>query len=180
MVDFYRPPTKDEMQYASDVIHGKRKVDILVIAIAAITGALFGVIIGFSGAEANNEAPDPGFILLCAGICAFALGIIAMLIMAALRSILAVCKAWLPARIITIVACVVLVIQILRKLQFWFIFPSQVIMDIALGSLLLVFALLFFNLGLRLIFIIYCMITGKDEDEIMVRNISAKNNKNKR
>ena len=68
-----------------------------------------------------------------------------------------------------------MLVQIAKKTTYWMIFPSQFVTDAVMGGLFLIFAVLFFMLGLRLLFILYCMITGKDEDEIMVRNIAAKN-----
>lgn len=177
MINFYRPPTRDEMQYASDVIRGKRKLDAGIIIGTAFLGALMGIAIGFAGADASNEPPNASHIAISAGVCALTLGVIAALILGSIRSIMAVCKAWLPARIIAIVACFLLGVQILRKIAFWIILPSQALADLVLSCLILVFAILFFNLGLRLVFIVYCMITGQDEDEIMVRNISANNKK---
>lgn len=174
------PPTKEELQYASDVIRGKRKLDRRIIVGTAIAGGILGVAIGFASAQANNKPLDIGFTLLCAAICAFTLGVIAALVMNALQTIIALCKAWMPARIIAIAACAVLVIRIFQKISFWVVFPSRAITDIALGCLFLILAILFLNLGLRLIFIVYCMITGKDEEEIMLRTITAKTNKRKK
>lgn len=47
MTDFNTPPTKDEIQYARDVIQGKRKWDARIIIGFAIFGALFGILVGF-------------------------------------------------------------------------------------------------------------------------------------
>ena len=58
MTDFNTPPTKDEIQYARDVIQGKRKWDARIIIGFAIFGALFGILVGFSSAQANNESLD--------------------------------------------------------------------------------------------------------------------------
>ena len=52
MTDFNTPPTKDEIQYARDVIQGKRKWDARIIIGFAIFGALFGILVGFSSAQA--------------------------------------------------------------------------------------------------------------------------------
>lgn len=49
------PPTKEEMQYASDVIHGKRKLDRYIILGSTIAGGIFGIAVGFSSAQANSE-----------------------------------------------------------------------------------------------------------------------------
>lgn len=51
MTDFNTPPTKDEIQYARDVIQGKRKWDARIIIGFAIFGALFGILVGFSSAQ---------------------------------------------------------------------------------------------------------------------------------
>ena len=172
MADFITPPTAEEMQYASDAIHGKRKRDLLIVLISAVIGAFFGLLIGFAGNEANDEPIDPIFILGCIGVVAFCFAVITLMILFALRSIVAVCRAWVPARILAIVAVVYLVVNFLGKVRFWFIFPSQIVMDVVMEALLLIFAILLLNYGLRLLFLLYCMVTGKDEERIMVEQIS--------
>lgn len=179
MTDFNTPPTKDEIQYARDVIQGKRKWDARIIIGFAIFGALFGILVGFSSAQANNESLDIGFTLLCSGICAATLAIVSMLVLNSIRSIGALCKVWLPARILVGIACLLLVSRIVQKIAFWVFFPSEFIADVVLSVLFLIFYILLFNIGLRIFFALYCLITGKDEDEIMTRAIAAKTNKKK-
>ena len=89
----FRPPTRDEMQYASDLMRGKRKLDSQIILGTAIAGAIIGIAIGFANTEQNNGTIDLGFTLICMVVCTFSLGIIAALIIAALRSILAMRRA---------------------------------------------------------------------------------------
>ena len=175
MIVLNRPPTQDEMQYASDILHGRRKWDVRIIVGFALLGAILGILVGFSSAQANNKPIDIGFTLICKGILAAALGMDADLILNANRNIGAKCKDWLPTSILTIAAGILVLVQIAKKTTYWMIFPSQFVTDAVMGGLFLIFAVLFFMLGLRLLFILYCMITGKDEDEIMVRNIAAKN-----
>lgn len=55
MVAFVRPPTSDEMQYAGDVIRGKRRLDVVVYVIFALLGAAFGAAVGFAGTRANDQ-----------------------------------------------------------------------------------------------------------------------------
>lgn len=47
MTDFNTPPTKDEIQYARDVIQGKRKWDARIIIGFAIFGAFLGSLLVF-------------------------------------------------------------------------------------------------------------------------------------
>ena len=174
MADFMRPPTRDEMQYAGDVIRGKRPVDVRIIIAAAILGAILGVAVGVAGNTANDEPLDPGFIAMCAVVFAAAFAVIAGLVLSSVRSMKAVCEAWLPARVIVAVAGVLLFLRIAQNVSFAFLMDrSSLGSQLAMDALLLVFAVLFLNLGVRLIFIVYCMITGRDEDEIVTRNISA-------
>lgn len=170
----FRPPTRDEMQYASDVVHGKRKLDSRIILGTAIAGAILGIAIGFANAEQNDGAIDLSFTLICMAVCAFSLGIIAALILAALRSIMAMCRAWMPARVLTIIACCAVGLDIIRKIVFWFFFPSAIISGIVMGTLALIFEILLFSIGLRIIFIVYCMFTKKDDEEILAKSIAAK------
>ena len=95
MIVLNRPPTQDEMQYASDILHGRRKWDVRIIVGFALLGAILGILVGFSNAQANNEPIDIGFTLICMGFCAAALGMAAALIMNAIRTIGAMCKAYL-------------------------------------------------------------------------------------
>lgn len=176
-MDFQRLPYKDETQYASDMLHGRRKVDVIIIVAATLVGAGLGVAIGFAGNAANDEAPDAGFILGCAAIVAFAFAVITGLMLASLHTIVAICKAWLPARIITGVVCVLELLNLGETVLIWTIDPSRILMDSAKGLLLLAFGILFLTLGLRLVFWIYCTATGKDDEEITVREITAKGKK---
>ena len=95
-MDFQRLPYKDETQYASDMLSGKRKIDVIIIVVATLVGAALGVAIGFAGADANNEAPKAEFILGCAAIIAFAFAVITGLMLASLRTIIASAKHGFP------------------------------------------------------------------------------------
>ena len=95
MIVLNRPPTQDEMQYASDILHGRRKWDVRIIVGFALLGVILGILVGFSSAQANNKPIDIGFTLICMGFFAAALGMAAALIMNAIRTIGAMCKAWL-------------------------------------------------------------------------------------
>ena len=50
-------------------------------------------------------------------------------------------------------------------------FSKQNLPDLVFWGMAIV--LLFLNLGIRLVFLVYCMATGRDEDEIVTRSISA-------
>ena len=50
-------------------------------------------------------------------------------------------------------------------------------MDVTLDLLGLAFGILFLLLGLRVLFWIYCMITGKDDEAITAREIAANDRK---
>ncbi len=176
-MDFQRLPYKDETQYASDMLSGKRKIDVIIIVVATLVGAALGVAIGFAGADANNEAPKAEFILGCAAIIAFAFAVITGLMLASLRTIIAICKAWVPARFIVGAVCVLEVLNIGEKAMIWMLDPSRILMDSAMGLMLLAFGILFLTLGLRLVFWIYCAATGKDDEEITAREIAAKDGK---
>ncbi len=98
----------------------------------------------------------------------------AMLIMSSIRSLQAICRVWLPSRIIVAIAAVAFALRVLDTVQFALIVgPSVIASKLALGGMGFMFALLFLTLGLRLIFGIYCAVTGRDEDEIATRSISA-------
>ena len=181
MVDFMRPPTRDEMQYADDIIRGKRPVDVWIIVAAAILGAILGIAVGVAGTMANDKPIDPGFVAMCAAFIAVAFAVIAGLILASVRSMKAVCEAWLPARVIVAVAGVLILLWIAQNVSFALMMDrSSLVSRLAMDVLALVFAVLFLNLGIRLIFIVYCMITGRDEDEIVTRNISADHDSKKK
>ena len=174
MVAFMRPPTSDEMQYASDVIHGKRRLDVAVCIVFALVGALFGAAVGVAGTQANEQPIDLGFALGCAVGFGVAFIIFATLIMSSIRSLQAVCRVWTPARIIVAIAAAAFVLRVLDTVRFVLIVgPTSIIQQVVLGGLGFMFALLFLNLGVRLVFIVYCMATGRDEDEIVTRSISA-------
>lgn len=174
MADFARPPTQDEMQYAGDAIRGKRKLDALIMAGAALVGAILGVAIGFAGSAAESKPVDVGFIALCAGICAAMLLVVAILVLFALRSLKAVCKVWVPARVVVAVAAVLIAHHVYGDIRFALIMQAgSLAAQLAKTAMMLIFAVLFLYLGVCLLFILYCMVTGKDEDEIMTRAISA-------
>ena len=174
MVAFVRPPTSDEMQYAGDVIRGKRPVDVVVYVIFALLGAAFGAAVGVAGTQANDQPADLGFTLGCAAGFGVAFFVFAILIMSSIRSLQAVCRVWLPARVIVAVAAAAFALRVLDTVKFVLIVgPASIIQQVVLGGLGFIFALLFLNLGVRLVFLVYCMVTGRDEDEIVTRSISA-------
>lgn len=174
MAVFVRLPTSDEMQYAGDVIHGKRRLDVVVYVIFALLGAAFGAAVGFAGTRANDQPVDLGFTLGCAAGFGVAFFVFAILIMSSIRSLQAVCRVWLPARVIVAVAVAAFALRVLDTVKFVLIVgPTSIIQQVVMGGLGFIFALLFLNLGVRLIFLVYCMTTGRDEDEIVTRSISA-------
>lgn len=174
MAVFVRLPTSDEMQYAGDVIHGKRRLDVVVYVIFALLGAAFGAAVGFAGTRANDQPVDLGFTLGCAAGFGVAFFVFAILIMSSIRSLQTVCRVWLPARVIVAVAVAAFALRVLDTVKFVLIVgPTSIIQQVVMGGLGFIFALLFLNLGVRLIFLVYCMATGRDEDEIVTRSISA-------
>lgn len=176
-MDIQRPPYKDEVQYADDLLHGRRKSDVVIIVGSAIVGGVLGVAIALAGSSASDEAPDPMFILSCIGIVAFAFAVITGLMLASLRTIAAICKAWIPARVIVGIVCVLELFNILQSVTIWLWDPSRILMDVTLDLLGLAFGILFLLLGLRVIFWIYCTITGKDDEAITAREIAANDRK---
>ncbi len=174
MAVFVRLPTSDEMQYAGDVIHGKRRLDVVVYVIFALLGAAFGAAVGFAGTRVNDQPVDLGFTLGCAAGFGVAFFVFAILIMCSIRSLQAVCRVWLPARVIVAVAVAAFALRVLDTVKFVLIVgPTSIIQKVVMGGLGFIFALLFLNLGVRLVFLVYCMATGRDEDEIVTRSISA-------
>ena len=174
MAVFARLPTSDEMQYAGDVIRGKRRLDVVVYVIFALLGAAFGAAVGFAGTRANDQPVDLGFTLGCAAGFGVAFFVFAILIMCSIRSLQAVCRVWLPARVIVAVAVAAFALRVLDTVKFVLIVgPTSIIQQVVMGGLGFIFALLFLNLGVRLVFLVYCMATGRDEDEIVTRSISA-------
>lgn len=181
MVDFIRPPRKDEVQYAGDVIRGKRPVDVGIIVSAAIAGAILGIVIGCAGGATSDEPLDPAFLAMCMGLCAVTLAVVAGLVLANVRSIKAICDMWTPARFIAVIACVLLVVFAGKRMLFTITFASRsLIADVALTIGGVVFALLFFNLGLRLVYLVYCSITGRDDEEEIARAISVDHDEEQR
>ncbi len=178
MVAFVRPPTSDEMQYTGDVIHGRRTLDVKVFIVFAVLGALLGLAIGIAEAAANEKAIDFGFTLISTGVCAVALAIFAMLIMGTIRSLQAACRVWLPARVMVAIALVAFVLRVLDAVQFILVMgPGAIFTQLIVGGIGLIFALLFLNIGVRIAFLVYCMVTGRDEDAIMTQAIAAKDTK---
>ena len=181
MAVFVRLPTSDEMQYAGDVIHGKRRLDVVVYVIFALLGAAFGAAVGFAGTRANDQPVDLGFTLGCAAGFGVAFFVFAILIMSSIRSLQAVCRVWLPARVIVAVAVAAFALRVLDTVKFVLIVgPTSIIQQVVMGGLGFIFALLFLNLGVRLVFLVYCMATGRDEDEIVTRSISAESSQERR
>lgn len=166
-------PTKDEMQYMGDLMRGKRKRDLLVILAFTVAGAIFGAVIGFAGHAGESEPLDVGFILSCVGVVALTFAVITGMLLASLRSIVAICKAWIPARVIVGIVCAVVVFRFARSVLFWMLDPSTILMHLVSGAMGLIFCILFLLLGLRLLFSLYCMITGKDDEELTARAIAA-------
>ncbi len=166
-------PTKDEMQYMGDLMRGKRKRDLLVILAFTVAGAIFGAVIGFAGHAGESEPLDVGFILSCVGVVALTFAVITGMLLASLRSIVAICKAWIPARVIVGIVCAVVVFRFARSVLFWMLDPSTILMRLVSGAMGLIFCILFLLLGLRLLFSLYCTITDKDDEELTVRAIAA-------
>ncbi len=104
MVLDYRPPRKEEIQYVSDLVHGRHRKDAVAIVAAVVVGSLFGLAIVASSIASGNENVDLVFIVACVVVCAAAVAVIVGLIMASVRTIVAVCRVWKPARAITGVA----------------------------------------------------------------------------
>lgn len=80
----------------------------------------------------------------------------------------------MPARILTIIACSAIGLDIIRKIMFWFFFPSAIISGIVMGTLAMIFEILLFSIGLRIIFIVYYMFAKKDDEENLTKSIAAK------
>ena len=143
-------------------------------AVFALLGAAFGAAIGAASAQANDQPVDLGFTLGCAAGIGVAFIVFAILIMSSIRSLQAVCRVWLPARVIVAVAAAAFALRVLDTVRFVLIVgTTSIIQQVVMGGLGFIFALLFLNLGVRLVFLIYCMATGRDEDEIVTRSISA-------
>ena len=97
MVLDYRPPRKEEIQYVSDLVHGRHRKDAVAIVAAVVVGSLFGLAIVASSIASGNENVDLVFIVACVVVCAAAVAVIVGLIMASVRTIVAVCRVWKPA-----------------------------------------------------------------------------------
>ena len=173
VADFNRPPTKDEVQYMGDLIHGRRRFDLLVMAILTALGAAMGVAIGLSSAATNGEPIDVGFTLACAGVVALVFLVVTWLMLSSIRTIIAICKSWVPARVVVGIVCIVLLVRASRSIAFWMLDPSSIVMHLVMGCMGLIFVILFLMLGLRLMFLVYCIATGKDDEEITAHAISA-------
>lgn len=174
MTDFIRPPNKEEVQYARDILQGKHRMDMSIMIGAAIVGAAFGIAVGLS-ANASDEGPfDFPLFLICIAACALCFFVITMLALASMRTIKAVCNAWLSGRVIVGVACALLLMQIAQKVWFWTLFPSSIVGDVVMGAIGLVFFLLLLTIGLRFVYFIYCAVTKKDDEDIVAAHIAAK------
>lgn len=173
MVLDYRPPRKEEIQYVSDLVHGRHHKDAVALVAAVVVGSLFGLAIVASSIASGNEDVDLVFIVACVAVCAATVAVIVGLIMASVRTIVAVCRVWKPARVITGVAVVYAVLRLARRIPIWLIIPSQIIMDVVLGFVMGTLILLLFTILLRFIFFIRCNIKGVDDEEIVAANISA-------
>ncbi len=175
MADSVRPPTKDEVQYARDVIRGRRPVDLCVIVGSAVLGAALGVPIAIGGLSSEGLDMHPAlFVLTCVLVCAACLAVIAGLILSSVRSIRAMCAAWLPARVIAVVACVYLGASVLDSVSFALVVgPGSVVPQLVMKALFLVFFVPMVNAVTRVAFVVWCMVTGRDDEEIIARNIAA-------
>lgn len=173
MVLDYRPPRKEEIQYVSDLVHGRHHKDAVALVAAVVVGSLFGLAIVAASIASGNEDVDLVFIVACVAVCAATVAVIVGLIMASVRTIVAVCRVWKPARVITGVAVAYAVLRLARRIPIWLIIPSQIIMDVVLGFVMGTLILLLFTILLRFIFFIRCNIKGVDDEEIVAANISA-------
>lgn len=174
MADINRPPTKDEIQYAKDLIHGRHKIDVILIIGSAIFGGVLGIAIATANALSDHKPFDPIFCLICIVACGACLAVVTGLVVASLRAIVNLCRTWKPALILTLVAAAIAALQLLQALAFSALFPSyNSVPHFAMLIMACVFALLILNPILRLIFLVYCTITGKDDEEILARNIAA-------
>lgn len=174
MDDFVRPPRQEEVQYAKDIIGGKRRFDTRVIIAATVAGALMGVAIGIAG-NRDNESFDLVLLVACIGAVAFCFFIISLLILASIRTIKAVCSAWFPGKVITIISGALYAANLLKSIPMRIIVPSTFIPGLAMTLLGLIFLLLLYTVGLRFIFFIYCLATGKDDEKITADHIAAQN-----
>lgn len=172
-MDIPQAPREEEMQYTRDVLHGKRKIDLIVIACFAAVGLVFGILIGYAGTVGQGKSLDVGLMLLSAALVAACLAAVAGLMIVTVRSIIAMCKAWVGAKILTGIVCLYLLWRVFGYVQFAIIVPSMALTRGVLGLMGLIFFLLIYNLVLRLIFFVYCKITGKDDDHLIARNIAA-------
>ena len=170
-----RPPRQEEMQYAADVIHGKRSLDTKVMLGVTIFGAIFGLAVGIAGNISENRGFDLVFILICIGACAFCLFIISALVMASIRTIQAICRSWKPARVLVIIACALFATRWLGNIALWILVPSRIMADLVLGLMSAVFVLLLGTIVLRFIYFIRCLIAGEDDEETLSKSIATSN-----
>ncbi len=173
MVLDYRPPRKEEIQYVSDLVHGRHHKDAVALVAAAAVGMLFGLAVVTSSIASGNRNVDLVFIVACVAVCTAAVAVIVGLIMVSVRTIVAVCRVWKPARAITGIAVAYAVLRLARRIPIWLIIPSQIIMDVVLGFVMGTLTLLLFTILLRFIFFIRCNIKGVDDEELVAANISA-------
>ena len=173
MVLDYRPPRKEEIQYVSDLVHGRHHKDAIALVAAAAGGMLFGLRVLTSRNASGNRNSALVFIVACVAVCAAAVAVIVGLIMVSVRTIVAVCRVWKPARAITGIAVAYAVLRLARRIPIWLIIPSQIIMDAVLGFVMGTLTLLLFTILLRFIFFIRCNIKGVDDEELVAANISA-------
>lgn len=181
MGDFASPPRKDEVQYIRDLARGRRKIDASVIVAFGVAGALIGIPVGIAGSSADGGSVDPAFIVVSAAVCGLTLAVIAGVVLASVRSIAALCRAWLPARAIVGIACAFLLLRVVQRVQLIAIAGiGNAVPSLVLNLLWLVFGVLLLNLGMRLVFSVYCMVRGRDDEEIVARGIAADDDREKR
>ena len=172
-MDFPQVPREEEMQYTRDVLHGKRKKDLIAIAVFAVVGFILGIAIGYAGTVGMGKPFDIGTLLLSAVFVAACLAVVAGLMIVSVRSIIAMCRAWTGARVLTALACLYILWRVFGYVQFAVLAPSLALSHGVMGAMGLVFFVLIFNPVLRLVFFVYCKVTGKDDDHLISRNIAA-------
>ena len=130
--------------------------------------------IGVSGSQANNEPLDFGAMASSVAFVALCFFFITWLVLFAFNSLKAICKAWLPGLIIVVVAGSYILYRAIRYLWFGIMIGSLAPVGyVILTAAGLVFAFICLNVGVRLVFYVYCMVSGKDSDEVLRQATSA-------
>lgn len=172
-MDFPQVPREEEMQYTRDVLHGKREKDLIAIVVFAVVGFILGIVIGYAGTVGMGKPLDIGTLLLSAVLVAACLAVVAGLMIVTVRSIIAMCRAWVVARVLTALACLYILWRVFQYVQFATAVPYLALSHGVMGAMGLIFFVLIFNPVLRLVFFVYCKVTGKDDDYLISRNIAA-------